>query len=614
MRIRPVVAVALSISLAATTLHSTCQAVERTVEFRDGTILKLEIPDGPLPWHTATNDGQVSKRPLDWAKVERLYLVTTPALEKLAEIKGLITDLGSGRYLSRVEAHKNLIERGVHFRGVLETVYKTTSDPEVRWRLEAVLKAMPDDAATAQYNFDLVNVSGSGEELEGDVGDWVVTAKFRGAGVKLDRKSVCRIARDEIAGSVSGEELARVEQIVEDDDALFPKNVTRVDFDRGPGGELLAPGRDLKETFVPLGVTLHTSFKESFVSVEDYNVRGRSGKLCVATHDPLYQGTLTLRFCLPGNAGVPAGVHYVGFWTAYIEPEGTLLEAYDVHNRLIGVVKTSTRGRDFLAVKSRTPIAYVKVTSDEEIDKDFAIDDLVFDPPVTLAEASDPDWTTVLLTSGERLKCRSISRQGDQISMNELSVGVEKVSVPVTDVASLMPATELAKSPADEADALVMLSDGSVIRAKSDDGLRTLAGLEIAEEQLVALWGKDSSFNLPEESAWPEKGAVMIERDKHYKPIPDWKLGKKWIEGEGLSLFDYTYADTPIVWFRRPAKRPDGAGILRLAGGEEYILHDGDAYTLADWSAMKVTLKKGNQTIEVPFDQVLTLRLPRKSS
>lgn len=603
---------AAGMSLLSVSSPATADTIQRTVEFRDGTILRLDIPDAPLPWHKASRDGTVTREPMPWSQVDQLYLVTTPALEKLAEIKGLLNRLGSNKYIHRVEAHKNLIEKGVHFRGVVEEVFNTTKDPEVRWRLEAVLKAMDTDIDPAQYNYDLVSKTGTGEEVEGDVGDLSLPAKFRGTTVILDRQRVCRINRLTMPGGETiTDELGRAQVITEDDDDLFPKNVTRINFDRGPAGELLVPGRDLKEMFVPLGCTLHTSYEDSFVSVEDYNVRGRSGNLCIATHDPLYQGELTVRFCLPGNAGVPAGVHYVGFWTAYVEPGGTSLEAYDVHDRLIGVATTGARGRDFLAVKSRTPIAYIKVVCDEEIDKDFAIDDLFYDPPVTLSEASDPKWLTVLLSSGERIKCRDFAKSGDKLALSQLSIGVESVEVPLGEVFSIMPATESAKRPETAFDCLVMLDDSSILRARGGEKFTDTNDREIPTEKLVAIWGAGSSLTLPDDEAWPKSGALMVGRDKHHKVIEDWQLGERWIEGEGLDLFDFTYADTPIIWLQRPGERAKDAGIVRLAGGEQYVLTGDGRYQLADWSAEKVKLARDGGNIEIPFEQVLTLRFPR---
>ena len=602
----------VTLLLFTTASHLFAQGPERSVEFRDGTILRLRLPADRLPWHTASRDGTVVASPLSWKNVDELYLVTTPALEKLAEIKGLLNQLSSAKYIDRVEAHKLLIEKGIHFRGVVEEIHKTTTDPEVRWRLDAVMKAMSDDAAPAQFNYDLATTSNNAEPAEGDVGKWEVTANFRDTKITINRDKVCRIRRDTGEQVVGGGEVTKSERIPEDEDDLVPKNVTRIDFDRGPQGEILSPGKDIRDVFISLGCTIEPLLKESKIAVQDYNVRGRSGKFCVANHDPLYQGEMLVRFCMPGNAGVPAGVHVVGFWTAYIEPNGTALEAYDVHDRLITVVKTRNRGRDFLCVKSNTPIAYVKITTDEEIDKDFAIDDLVFDPPVTLADASDPEWLTVLLTGGERIKCRDYSRDGDKLTLNDLSVGIDKVTVPLSDLVAIMPPGGQEKTVDDDATFMAMLTDGSIVRATAADGeLKTTQDEVLTADGLVALWGMDSSLTLPDDTAWPTKGAVMVVGDQNYKIITKWTLGKEWIESKDLGLFDFTYAESPIVWFTKPPTQAKTAGMVRLAGGVRYVLDKDHGYTLKNWTHETVTLTKGDRTFELPQSKVLALRLPR---
>lgn len=172
-----------------------------------------------------------------------------------------------------------------------------------------------------------------------------------------------------------------VVRINKDVDELFPKDVTRVDFDADPAGERFDIGTDISKAFVPVGCTFETSQKDSFVSIEPYNVGGRSGKFCAATHKPLYQGTITIRFCKPKDEKIPATVTTVGFWTSHVAIGGTKLVAYGVDDKEIATVVTDANQRDFLALRSKTPIAYVKVVPDNDIDPDYAIDDLVFDVP-----------------------------------------------------------------------------------------------------------------------------------------------------------------------------------------------------------------------------------------
>jgi hypothetical protein len=174
-------------------------------------------------------------------------------------------------------------------------------------------------------------------------------------------------------------------RIDSDESEFFGKSPTRIDFEADPAGKRLEVGEDIHKRFVDRGVLLSTSIKDAIVSVENYEVHGRSRGRCAATHDPVYQGTLTIRFCKPGDADEPAGVHAVGFFVEHIAPKGTSLVAYDGSDKQIGVIPTNKSRGQFLGIHSRRPIARIDVVPNPDIDPDYAIDDLTFDKPVALS-------------------------------------------------------------------------------------------------------------------------------------------------------------------------------------------------------------------------------------
>lgn len=173
-------------------------------------------------------------------------------------------------------------------------------------------------------------------------------------------------------------------QIQKDLDELFPADAVRIDFEKDPAGAPFALDADIALTYVPLGCTFETSFADSHVGIQSYNVGGRSGGRSAANQEPLYQGVISIRFCKPGDKNTPGTVTTVGFWTSHIAPKGTSLVAYDASGKEIVTVPTSLRQREFLAIRSQTPIAYIAVIPNVDIDPDYAIDDLVFDRPTVL--------------------------------------------------------------------------------------------------------------------------------------------------------------------------------------------------------------------------------------
>jgi hypothetical protein len=332
--------------------------------------------------------------------------------------------------------------------------------------------------------------------------------------------------------------------------------------------------------FLPMGVTFASSFPKSYIGVESYNVRGRSQGRCIANNDPLYGGVMTIRFCKPGNAAVPAGVRYVGFWTSHVVPNGTLLQAFDVSGRMIAEIPTVQTERDFLAVKSNTPIAYIKIVPTKE-DPDYAIDDLTFDPPALLAEAGDPDRYSVLLENGERLQAASLAVDGDSISLGALSVGVEDLTLPRASVAVVVPPRKSAEGGAEggaEGAAsyercFVRLVDGSVFQAESDGGLKLsrFPAMVPTRERIAALWGSKTDLIEPKESDWQGEAALAYVGSSGAGgtsgplALTEWLLGAERIESPQLPEgADFQYANSPLFWLRKPAPRSEGSGVLRL--------------------------------------------------
>ncbi|MEQ8787866.1 MAG: hypothetical protein RIC55_16290 [Pirellulaceae bacterium] len=589
-------------------------AVQRTVLFRDGSVLRVPMPAQPLPWRRVSPVGEVIEHPLPYRDVEQLTLVTTPATEQLASVRRMIAALGDDDFQRRVAAQQQLVERGAKFFPILESSLNVTQDFEARWRLKEVLDVLPTDTASIKADYDLLKTAG--EETQGDVGDWSIEVPYRGTAITLDRGGVRALHTAPLEFSLTAEPpVAIVDRIAEDRDELFPKDVQRIDFDRGPQGETLQVGDDLRRTFVSQGVTITSS--GGIVSVEQYEVNGRSNGLCAATHDPVYQGVITIRFCLPGNERAPAGVRYVGFWTAHVAPDGTALEAYDIRGRRIAAIKTVRHRKDFLALHSNTPIASIKIVPDPEVDPDYAIDDLVFDTPKPLAEAGDAEHFSVLLTTGERLHCDRVE-PGETVALKGLTVGIDRIDVPLEQVAIVVPPKNPSLVPALPDCGFVRLADGSILRCRGGERLSSwrLPELPIALGDVVALWGGETSLIDPEGADWPENSALLM-LDGKTEPLADLSLGAAWLEGKAIAPWSekkFTYETSPLVWFAAPRVRPAGSGLLRLVSGDEIVLAGGDegrtSFSLVAWSGEGVKIARGKQQWTIPPHEVGSLLLP----
>ncbi len=597
------------------------------VDFRDGTVMRVAIPDQLIPWRNVSPAGDIAESPVKLSKIQQLSFVTTPATEQLKGVRRMVDRLGDPNYHVREKVQRELIAVGGQFRTMLEKMEAglkgakpSTRDYEVLWRLRQTLNRVQDKGDPLPADYDKLSMTSGGKTISGDAGDWSPKVVYRGAEVVLDRTNVLSIRNAPLDFKLSAEpEVATVERIQSDDARVFPSDATRVDFDRQPDGNIIPENANLSEIYVPAGVTIATSIEDSYVARILYNVGGSSGEGSAATREPLYQGTLTIRFCKPGNARLPAGVHYVGFWISHVIQNGTTAQAFDGRGRHIGSVETTKLGRDFLGMHSNVPIAFLKIVPDVEIDEDYAIDDLVFDPPKTLAEAGDPDRFSVVLKTGERLHGQSISRSGNTVTLNQLTIGTNDspISVPISvdELAVLIPPRVLIPEALEDSRCLVRLSDGSVLRATSDDGLHLarFTSLRLDPMKLVALWGASTMLEQPSDDAWPASGGLMVLPNKSPVAFADWTLGKPWIEAVGLADYTkYSYENSPALWFRKPTRRPPTSGLLRTRFGEEIVLGNGEAFSLRSWSSEGIELAYGDQQWTIPMNEIGSLLLPQE--
>lgn len=591
--------------------------VERLVEFRDGTLLRMRAEEVEVPWQRITSDGQMLDEPFNFGEIAEIQFATSTITERLLQIRQWLVELSDDDYFVRQRAQESLIEHAAMFRPVLEAAQELAieknDEPDFLWRIEEVLGELPR-APKLDQQYDAYVVAADAEEQLGDVGDWSVNMTSRGQTLSIDRRNAARIRlAEEESSNIDAPLIGGWRRIEEDLDELFPLNVIRVAFETDSQGRNLEPGVDLSRRFVDQGFTMDTSIEGAIVSVERYNVRGRSGGQCATTHDPIYEGELTIRFCEPGNGRVAAGVHYVGFWTAYIVRDGTALEAYDSTGRPVAIIKTQRNTRDFLAIKSTVPIAYIKIVPDIEIDPNFAIDDLVFDPPVPLAESADDSKYTLHLSTGERVKARQVEITADEFILHNVSVGWDRLAIDRSEVVGYFPPYDGWEIQAEEDDCFVMLRDGSIVRAAAADGglviRREGMSREISQDDLTATWGTITYFEMPDEETWPEGGAVMLREGEENTLLPTWQIGEHWIEAGELDELEFDYSNSPIIWFDRPEDIPPGSGRLRLTNGEEFVLAP-DVFQIEEWTAEQITLRYHDREVAIPAGEVISLIFP----
>lgn len=587
--------------------------LDRIVEYRDGTLIRVEIPRGQLPWKSVTRDGQITELPTPMDSVSRLDFVLSPVTEQVAIVRQLISQLGAANYQQRQEAHKRLVEIGGQYRPVIAAA-EESAEPEVRWRIQDILENVSITESYVRNDFDRLTL-GDGTVLDGDVGNWELDVVYRGATLTLNRESVLSIYEGDLKLDFDGDTaIAEFERLPEDDPANFPVNIRRLDFEQKPGGEPLSVGEDVANAYVDAGVSISTSVPNAMVTVQSYKVR--SGQ-SAATHSPPYTGTITLRFCVPGNPRLPASVRTIGCWVSYISPAGTYLQAYDARDRLIGEVATTVSGAEFLALSSSVPIAYCKLHPDDSVDPDYAFDEFVYDDPRPLLESGDPQLNSVVLYSGERLQALGLQLDKESIQLSDLTVGTGRITIPRAEIAVVIPRVDEdnALTGINRTPALphVQMMNGSVVFVSPDPSLglrlsRTEKGV-IRQDEIASLWGKDTAPATATTEELEQGPFTIIEGER--VAVPDIALGVNWITGSALEdrNLHFEYADSPVIWFQAPRTATRQHGIIRTSAGESFVF-GANSFTLNEWNDEGIKLSWNSYEFMIPTAEISSIRFP----
>ncbi|MCH2059153.1 MAG: hypothetical protein MK183_00875 [Verrucomicrobiales bacterium] len=539
-------------------------AIERVVTFRDGTRLQLDLPPFELTLNPAEPDQPGSGLRVPLEKASQITFSEIPALKRVERINASLAQLRHEQFAVRESAALALTKFGSGFRVMLEETLDKSFDPEIKWRLRRILKAMP---VYAGDDFDRVRLGGN--SYAGELAQWKIVSEYRGARIILDRKTVKSItAPDPTPDQV-------IYPVTTVSDRLVPLTARKIGFERKPSGELLRAGENIQRAFVDWGAVFSTSISQSYVSVSRYNIKGAGGGMSAATHEPLYEGSITIKFCTPGTAGKPAGVNFAGCWLGIVKPGGTSIIGYDVNGEEVGRVMTTKTGSQFLGVKSNVPLAMIKIVPNPEIDTNFAIDDLLFDTPTPLIGALKPLHYSVLLQDGNRISCKSIEHHNhESLTLTPGIAFAEKVVIPIRHVKSLFPPAELKQGRGNQEIAMwCRLVDGSTLLLDSSpDGQPVSRALNLTPSKLPlsSIWSSSRKMQgAPEGLSIPKGGAAIIMRsDPLY--LTGYKLGNGKFTGkrpDGATV-NYSYKRLPTIWIKEKADYTNPAGIIELIDGQ----------------------------------------------
>src|SRR5262249_9490801 len=163
--------------------------VERYLELRDGSVLKLPVVDEAWKVQLLRADGRIEEAAVRLSELQRLSLAPDRVFEKKRAVLALVQKLGADEFSERETAHQDLLQMGPKIRPDLEAVKDLYADVEIQSRLKEILAQWPAEKKDPQPGLPF-DILGGKETLWGDAGDAGIPVRVDGKTYRLARKDV----------------------------------------------------------------------------------------------------------------------------------------------------------------------------------------------------------------------------------------------------------------------------------------------------------------------------------------------------------------------------------------------------------------------------------------
>lgn len=653
----------LKLTIAALTLVlGTSNVVDAQTDFKvslaNGSVVTMSIDNNEIDWTDVLDNGEMKQRTVQLNQIEQLVLSDSPASKQVAEIRTLLSKLEGTDYLGRQEAEDKLADPkiGGRFKSLIESQAQHEK-LEVRYRVARILDKLGDNYEESTSEFDVLKLE-NGEMLMGDAGSLDLQANFRDASIRLNREDISLIQKPKPAEPKSGpSQPVEVRLFHDHRDAFYQAGQTVIDFNQTPNGVDLPSKSDVSDVYVPMGLRMSTP-KVGYIGISGYGFKfsglpATGNSICVietsGNYSKRFRGTLELKFCVPGQPSVPAGVHEIGLFIARVNHSRDLiLEAYNAEGQLLACVESTDRPCVFSGVKSSEPIAKVRVLSnphlfrvDRSIDDDFAVDSICFTPPVPVSGSTQKERSLVLLSNGDRISTNELSVLDSESVEAKFDGQVAKFNFQEVSTIHFGAKAEQEKpKPAapENLKWMVGLDERSQLLVKPGSPFKSLRfdKLNLTKDNINAFWIANNVLRLPEADDFQNGKNVLVFptcriagdvkfSDTGYRWGEDAKKleqplfsGKENQDDEDPTpqFKEIVYAkawpeNIPSVWLNPPKTASSKAGLIRTVSGEQFQLGDGATFKLDSLTSRGATISANGQSVTIPLDELESVSFPK---
>ncbi len=628
---------------------------ELDIQLRNGSSLTVEVESQIVSWTNVHDDGQMTTERIDLGNIERLWITNEPASQQVATVRKLLSQLNSPIYREREAAEQQLsdVDIGGPYRNLIE-LQQNHKVFEVRYRVTRILDALEQirSKAAKPTKFDRMLLK-SGKVLDGDIGDFTLKFKYANRTAELGREHLQALGAVKRAILPKKEpEHVAVQLIHEYEGEFYLPQQTTINFEVDTDGEEMKKNFDVSDAFTKLGVRFATE-AQGFVGISGYEFRfapekpAEGNSVCVFetsnSFPKRFKGVLELRFCVPGQPHVPAGVNECGLILARVNHNRDfLMEAYSADGHLLASVEAVDDQCVFLGVKSNELIAFIRVLSNpylhrvsRKVDEDYAVDDVCFSTPQPLAIGNSNDANQIRLRNGDRLVAANLKfTNNERVQLEGASIDTP-FEFALSDVKEIRLANDLTNT---SNDWLAMLADRSVIRIETgkNNASVSFSGEVVDQDQIVGMTMTQNGFRFPtagdfdsgqnvlvfptcriagtsvefqdESLVWDENATKIIQpiytssaADEDDDPTP---------QTNQIDLGEGIPSDIPTIWFSIPKSRSPATGLIQLVDGQQFVLGSQQQFEISNIATKGLTISWRGKTFDVPWIKVRTIQFP----
>ncbi len=629
------------------------QAEEFQLVLADGNVIIADVANKQLNWRTINVDGSVEERSIQLSSVTRLTLADAPASDQSIEVRKLLGQLSDPDYFVREAAEQQLLDEGKvgPFKGLIESL-KNSKDLEVRVRAERILNSLDDSSLQKELQLDAIRLNNQDEIIEGDAGQFVLTATLQGNALTIPRNQLMSInAVPPAPDVVATGQLTPEAKLFYDVEQFQPGNLRTVDFEVTPSGESIEARDSVETVYQPFGLVLETEEPGGEVVVSTFSfgnmgtvAKSNSIAVYAMVQDTLkrFKGVCTVEFCVPGQPWIPAAVNEFGLFIARVDNgRNFIMEGYDKYGRLIAQVDAPDERCGFMGIKSQIPIAKIRVlanpylhrlTKSRIIDDDYGLDHFVFSKPRPIGLATGAS-NCVLTNRGEIIDFETAEFAPEQLQIKTRSLG--ELTFEFSELAEIRFQAQPTNPNPASGHWLATLTDGNRLTVTGFDPLTSDSIRQpIAIEQLASLRFSSQPERFPVAGDFEKTGKVLVFPTCRIVPEilkfeqnelvwgPDSIKILQPVDGE--SPLDVPGKDPTPVHHQVPFESPDPTEIptawmsnpptwssqtteIWLQDGQRFLLNETSPFKLDSVRPDSITLTNEGQKIEIPAANLLRI-------